>query len=214
MSLLHPDETAPSSNKFFTKFPEGKTKIHIFSEYMLQYHEVWTESKECLAAKTEKELFLKIKKAISDGKIFKEGDEKPQYRVAIVCAIWDTYGIPKIEILKLSQKSLVNSLIDIDNSPEWGGLQKHPIEIKREGSGQYGTKYSANSLPHSPFPQELLEEAGSVSLAQLLIDGGNPFGEDTPATPQDVPPPPQNPQQGTIPPLPPLQGTPSDPYSQ
>ena len=210
MSLLHPDETAPASGKYFTKFPEGKTKIHIFSQYMLQYYEAWAEDKTSFSAKTAKALLPKIEEAIKEGKIFK--DKKPQYKTAMVCAIWDSKGVPEIKILKLSQASLVNSLIDIDNSPEWGGVQTHPLEIKREGSGQYGTKYSTNSLPHAPFPQELLVEANSVSMAQLLVDGGDPFGEDQ-ATHQNI--------QGTFPTPPtsqqaplPSAGTPETPYEQ
>lgn len=86
----------------------------------------------------------------------------------------------KIQIMELTQRTIMKAIIDFSNSEDWGDPKVYDLEISKSGKGT-DTKYAITPLPKSRFASddkrnEALEEAEKVNL-EALFEGGNPFDE-------------------------------------
>ena len=86
----------------------------------------------------------------------------------------------KIQVMEITQRTLMKSIIDFSQSKDWGDPKQYDLEISRTGKGT-DTRYSITPLPKSRFENdeawgEAINEAEKVNL-EALFEGGNPFDE-------------------------------------
>lgn len=98
--------------------------------------------------------------------------------------IWN-FKEERIQVLTITQSSVMNRLTQLNQDPDWGSLLNYDIKVIKEGKGKE-TKYIINPLPQKPVPDAALKALAEkpVDLNELFT-GGDPFG-DSEASPSDV----------------------------
>jgi hypothetical protein len=107
-----------------------------------------------------------------DADISGEAGWNPKHFWAMVVYNFDEKAI---QILEITQKSILESLQNYIHNPDWGDPRDYSITVTREGE-KLGTKYEVVASPHKPTPKEVLEEYKKMNInLEALFDGKNPF---------------------------------------
>lgn len=82
------------------------------------------------------------------------------------------YSEEAVQILELTQKSLIQSLQGLYRSEDWGDPKEYDIVIERKGE-KLETEYAVRPIP----PKKFIKEVGDVSKINLgaLYESGDPF---------------------------------------
>lgn len=107
------------------------------------------------------------------------GPEKVKFSVAVPVFNYDS---EKVEVLALTQKTLINELDSISQMEDYQKLLEWDFVLSRKGA-QKETKYSLRAAPRKKGCDEIINEAWSDSRSAgfditRLVSGGNPFKED------------------------------------
>lgn len=89
--------------------------------------------------------------------------------------VWN-YEEKRIQILELTQKSLMTPIQALVKNPKWGNPKLFDITISRKGTGLNDTEYAVMPNPHSPVDKEILVkfEKANIDLEKLYV-GEDPF---------------------------------------
>jgi hypothetical protein len=86
------------------------------------------------------------------------------------------YSTKQIEVLQITQKTLINSITDLAKNEDWGDPRNYDIVVTKSGDG-LETKYSLMPSPAKPLPKEVEEEFKAMTVdLDALFDNGDPFG--------------------------------------
>ena len=107
------------------------------------------------------------------------GPEKVKFSVAVPVFNYDS---EKVEVLPLTQKTLINELDSISQMEDYAELLDWDFVLGKEGTG-LETKYSLRAAPRKKGCQSIIEEAWSESRSSgfditRMVSGGNPFKKD------------------------------------
>lgn len=107
------------------------------------------------------------------------GPEKVKFSIAVPVYNYDG---DKVEVLPLTQKTLINEFDSISQMEDYEDLLAWDFVLGKEGTG-LETKYSLRPAPRKKGSQPHIEEAWSEARASgfditRLISGGNPFKKD------------------------------------
>jgi hypothetical protein len=110
----------------------------------------------------------------------REGTGFEPAKFAIAVPVYN-YTTGSVQVLQLSQKSLIRELDSISQQEDYQNLLEWDFSMSREGSG-LSTEYKLLPLPRKKGADAAIQEAWSAAqasgfdLKQLLV-GGNPFGK-------------------------------------
>ena len=91
--------------------------------------------------------------------------------------IWN-YELKRIQIMELTQKTLMTPLKALIDNPKWGSPDKYDITITRKGTTMNDTKYAVMPNPHSEIEPEVKEAFDNAAVnLDALYDGGDPFSK-------------------------------------
>lgn len=95
--------------------------------------------------------------------------KKKQYMAVVV---WN-YDEGVCQIWEITQKTIVDAILQLRGDKEWGGLTNHDIKVTRKGEG-LETKYTVMPSPGEITPEikEAYEKSG-LAPEQLLSDTKN-----------------------------------------
>jgi hypothetical protein len=87
------------------------------------------------------------------------------------------YDAKQIQILEVTQKSIMNGIKALVDNVKWGDPKRYDITITRTGE-KLNTEYSVQPNPHEPLADDIkdLYEHTSVNL-EALFDGADPFAQ-------------------------------------
>lgn len=163
MDNFLPDQyKIPESPSNYMRFQEGANTFRVLSSAIVGYEYFTVDNKPVRT----KEPFEAIPDNIKVG-----GKIKPFWAFVV----WN-YQLKMIQILELTQKSIMSSMkANIDN-PKWGSPKMYDITVTRSGEG-LDTDYVTQAEPPISEPEQSILDAYSKKKVNLdaLYLGEDPF---------------------------------------
>lgn len=149
----------------YMKFQDGENNFRVLSSAIIGW-EYWnTEDKPIRS----RENFDEIP---HDIKTDKNGNQKISHFWAFV--VWN-YEANKVQILELTQKSIMQPIQALIKNPKWGNPKGYDITITRSGSG-FDTEYTVMPNPHSDLSPEITSAQLRTKVnLNALYEGADPF---------------------------------------
>ena len=163
-NFLPEDYKIPQSPSGYMRFQPGLNSIRILSSAIVGYEYFTTENKPI----RQREAFEEMPTNIKDG-----GKVKPFWAFVV----WN-YQLKTVQILELTQKSIMTSIKSLVDNPKWGDPKKYDIAITKIGEGM-DTEYSVQGEPPISEPSNEIKSAFASKNINLeaLFDGEDPFAK-------------------------------------
>lgn len=170
------DAKIPTGSGQFAKLVDGKNKFRVLSDVVLGW-EGWKDKKPF----RHEGQICKIKS--EDVDLNQNGQPNINYFWAMV--VWN-YNEKKIQVLEITQKTVMGPLYELEQNPDWGDLKGYDIEINKKKEGDK-TKYYVLGIPPKPLADEIAEayEKTEVKL-DALFKGEYPIKKEE-MTADDIP---------------------------
>jgi len=99
-------------------------------------------------------------------------DEKA--KVFWACRVW-SYANECVQILDITQKTVLNELVSLANDPDWGDLTSFDLTVHRSGEGKE-TRYSVTPKPKAELT-DVIKMADADTPVDLfaLFSGDDPY---------------------------------------
>lgn len=168
----------PRGSGQFAKLVEGKNKFRVMSDVIVGW-EGWKNKKPF----RHEGQVCKIKTEDVD----LNNNGKPNINYFWAMAVWN-YQDKKIQVLELTQKTVMGALYELEQNVDWGDLKGYDIEITKKKEGDK-TKYYVLGIPPKPLTDEITKayEDSDVDLS-ALFKGDYPMAEKSDdINPEDVP---------------------------
>lgn len=157
----------------FMRLKQGANKFRVLSAPVMGY-EYWVEKEGKPSPVRVKEYPVAL-----PGNLKK--DSKIKFFWAFIVWNFDTKAV---EILELTQSSIIAAIQALVNSEEWGSPEGYTITVTRTGE-KLDTEYSITPSIPKPVPSEVTDAFKSkVIRLEALFDGSNPF--EAPGAKSDV----------------------------
>jgi hypothetical protein len=167
MSFLPDKYEVPVSGGRYFKFMPGENNFRIISSAVIGY-EYWDINDK------PKRVHELPKKRPADIRLEKNGTFKIKHFWAFT--VWN-YEKSEVEIMEITQKTIMNAIKSIIDNPKWGDIKQYDITITKEGEG-LNTEYAVMPNPKSELEPKILEEVNKSKVnLEALFTGGNPFEE-------------------------------------
>lgn len=159
-------EVPKTSGNYLNKWEQGETKIRIMSDAVIGYSYFNNENKNIHMKEAPKELPADI------GTDKQGKDNKVKHFWAMV--VWN-YGEKKIQIMEITQSSIMEPLKKLAISQSWGDPKQYDVIITRTGE-KLETKYSVIPEPKTDLSEEAANAyAENPVTLKALFTGANPF---------------------------------------
>lgn len=149
----------PTSNGSFMKLQEGPNRVRFLSDITIGW-EGW-KSNSPFRHKGE---VCKIKAEDVD----LNQNKKPNINYIWIAIVWN-YTEKRLQILELSQKTIMGALFDLEQSEDWGDLKGYDIEIKKKKE-EGKTSYTVLGIPPKPVSIEIRAEYEKTELHKNVED--------------------------------------------
>lgn len=159
-------------------FPSEDYKMPVTSNY-LKLTEGDHTFRALSSAVVGWEYFNKDNKPIRSRTVFEEmpSDLKKDGRINHFWAfiVWN-YDENRIQILELTQKTIMGPMQALIKNPKWGNPKGYDITITRKGTTMQDTDYAVVPNPHTPITDDIQKafEKSKVNL-EALFEGIDPF---------------------------------------
>lgn len=180
MSIFPKGYEVPKSPSKYMKFDFGQNMFRALSDAIVGF-EWWMdvpkdESHPSGRMPVRAKLFEDIPE---DRKYCADSSKRAKAFMAFVVF---NYSDNMLQILQLTQKSIMRDLQMLDEDPKWGDLRKYDVSITKikTGSGQTDVEYSVRPNPMAETDPEILKlyKETYVNL-DALWTGADPFVRDT-----------------------------------
>lgn len=162
-SFLPPNYEAPkTTGDYLNKFPEGKTTFRILSSAITGY-QYWNKEKKPVRSPEPWD------ERPDD---MQEGSQVRHFWAFIIY----NYEAKKVQIMELTQKTIMGPIQDYVENPKWGNPLKYDLVVSRKGKDLNDTEYTVIAEPHSEAPKA---DISQINL-QALFDGADPFTQQAP----------------------------------
>lgn len=160
--FLPKDYEIPASPSNYMRFQKGLNRIRILSSAITGYEYFTTENKPIRSKEPFEELPSDIKK---DGKV-KAFWAFPVYN----------YQTKQIQILELTQKSIMHSIKSLVDNSKWGDPKKYDIAVTKTGEG-LDTEYDTQGEPPiADTDPKIVTQYNAMSInLEALYTGDDPF---------------------------------------
>lgn len=90
--------------------------------------------------------------------------------------VWN-YNLEKIQIMEVTQKTIMSALLALIDNPKWGDIKTFDITITKKGEGM-DTEYNTVPNPHTETPELATKQLSNltVELDNLYL-GTDPFAK-------------------------------------
>jgi len=164
MSFLPEGYKAPSGN--YMKLVDGENTFRILSSAVVGF-EYWNTENKPIRSKTGWRTLPPDIKIEDDGKV-------SNINHFWAFAVWN-YGDKKVQILELTQKTIMAPIKSLVNNPKWGDPKEYDIVVTKEKiSGK--VSYTTMADPKTPLDPEIAKAYSEQNLnLEALFDGTDPF---------------------------------------
>ncbi len=166
----------PKSAGQFMRFSDGKNRFRVLSDAVIGW-EGWKDKKPF----RHEGAVCRIKPEQVD--LNQNGNPNINYFWAMV--VWN-YGEKKIQVLSITQKTVMSVLKEFEDSSDWGDLRGYDVEVNRAKVGDK-TTYTTMGIPPKPVSAEITEAYANTEIdLKKLFSGEYPIETAELAT-EDVP---------------------------
>lgn len=157
----------PRGSSQFAKLQDGANKFRILSDIVVGW-EGWKDNKPF----RHEGSVCNIKPEQVD----LNQNEKPNINYFWAMVVWN-YKEEKIQVLELTQKTIMGPLKDMEDNEDWGDLKKYDIQINKSKVDGKVT-YSVLGIPPKPLSTGIKQkyEESDVDVSKLF-DGKYPMEE-------------------------------------
>lgn len=152
----------PKSKGQFAKFQDGKNRVRILSDIVVGW-EGWKNNKPF---RHEGDV-CKIKPEQVD--LNQNGNPNINYFWAMIVYNY-TQGM--IQVLEITQKTIMGALKTLEDSADWGDLKNYDIEINKSKVGDK-TTYNCVSIPPKALAPEILKLVSETKVDLKAIFKGD-----------------------------------------
>lgn len=157
MSLFRDNFELEKKTGGYMKLQKGENKLRILSQFIGGWEE-WDESRKPIRYRERPET---IRQGLK------------QFAAAIV---WN-YQEGKIQILEITQASIIRQLQALSDDKDWGPVFFYDVKIIRTGEDML-TKYQVNPLPAKPLDPDIKKAFYEKRInLDALYKGDDPFGQ-------------------------------------
>jgi hypothetical protein len=166
----------PSSSSQFAKLQDGVNKFRFLSDVVVGW-EGWKDNKPFRHAGD-------VCKITADQvSIGKNGKPNINYFWAVV--VWNYKAeknaegadIGKLQVLQLTQKTIMKPLYDLETSEDWGDLKGYDVTINKSKVGDKIT-YTVQGVPPRPVNSDIMEQYNNTEInLDKLFTGDYPMEE-------------------------------------
>lgn len=143
-------------SKAYMKFEAGDNAIRILASPLIGYEYYTTEKKPV----RQREAFESVP---ADCQLDEKGKPKlPKHFWAL--KVWN-YKTGRIEVLQITQISILNAIKNLSQNPKWGSPLEYDIVINKTGTTQFDTEYNI-----VPEPKTALTESQEIALSDTYIN--------------------------------------------
>ena len=161
MSFLPENYKVPTSSNYL-KLTEGEHTFRVLSSAIVGWEYFTKENKPVRS----QDPFEELPDDIKDG-----GKVNPFWAFII----WN-YDESKIQIMEITQKTIMFPIKSLVDNPKWGNPQEYDITITRKGTGMLDTEYSVMPNPHSNVDENILTQLERTKIdLTALYRGDDPF---------------------------------------
>ena len=191
MNTFLPDNyEIPQAPSAYMKFSEGLNQIRVLSSAIVGFEYFTTENKPERSKELPTGTPVDIKK---DGKV------KPFWAFVVY-----NYQLKKIQILEITQKTIMFSIQSLVQNPKWGDPKMYDIAITKTGEGME-TEYNVQGEPPiAPMDPAIVEQYTALNInLEALFTNEDPFKTPKSTPPSSTPhnPPPTTPKPQGEPPV-------------
>jgi hypothetical protein len=160
MFLTDDYELPRSANEGYMKLKDGENRIRILSEPIVGWED-WTKLNKPIRFREDQ----KPAKPINESKPIK-------YFWAMI--VWN-YNEQRIQILQLTQKTIMKAILTLKKNADWGAPFFYDITILREGASK-DTEYSVTPASLKPAHPQIIDSFNEQRInLEALFDSGDPF---------------------------------------
>lgn len=155
------DYKVPVTSDWLNKFPQGDTNFRVLTPAIVGYEYFNSDNKPVRS----REMFDETPGMKKDGSV--------KHFWAFV--VWN-YEAERVQILELTQKSIMTSMKALIDNPKWGDPHGYDITVTRTGTTMNDTEYSCMPNPHTAISEEIAAAflKRTVNL-EALYSGADPF---------------------------------------
>lgn len=159
----------PQGQSQFMKFKQGDNTFRVMSDVVTGW-EGWKDKKPFRRAGDV--CNIKVEEVDLD----KGG--KPNRKYFWAMAVWN-YDSKQIQVLEITQTSIMNVLFNLESNGKWGDLKNYDMTITKKGDG-LETEYQSVPNPKEDLTPEIIKayKDSNVDLNKLF-DGEYPISENT-----------------------------------
>ena len=162
----------PSGEGNYTRLEQGENKFRILQSPILGY-ELWVDQKPKRYKMDEQISIDDVESSDID-----ERTGEPRLPKHFWAMVVYNYNSKRIQILELTQKTILRTIKGLAMSKDWGSPLNYDISIVRDGKG-FDTNYEVIPSPPQKLSKEV-EEAWSKLKDKIdinkLFTGDDPFG--------------------------------------
>lgn len=157
----------PKSGGQYMKFKQGSNNFRFLSSPIVGYV-YWIDE----ADGSRKPVRVKTLEEVDRTKINKKNPVKHFWSAVVY-----NYATKQVEILEITQKGILEGILNYVNSPSWGSPKSYDLIVKREGEG-LETKYAVMAEPKVALAAGIRDqfEKSNINL-EALWTNDNPFGD-------------------------------------
>lgn len=164
-------EAPKSSSNSYMKFEEGPNKFRVLTSAIVGWE--WWIDEDGKRKPLRTKDFTKV-----------PNEFKPEAKHFWAFVVYNR-NKERVQILELTQKTIMNSITALVHDEEWGDPKEYDILVTRKGEG-LETEYSVVPIPPKPFDEEI-SGIDSINL-EALYKGEDPFEDYSPESidPNDI----------------------------
>lgn len=152
----------PDATNGYMKFKQGENRFRVLSSAILGY-EAWQDTEN------GKRKPLRWRMGVSIP--VSEGEDAKHFWAFIV---WN-YQERKIQILEITQKTIMNSIKTLTKDSDWGSPKDYDLVVIKEGEGME-TEYQTQPKPKKEVEKDILKIYNGLTInLEALFDGKDPF---------------------------------------
>lgn len=162
MTFLPTDYKIPKSASGYMKFDDGINSFRVLSPAIVGFVYFTKDNKPVRS----KEAFDEIPDDMKDG---------GKIKAFWAFCVWN-YQLKQIQILEVTQKSIMTAIKALVDNPKWGDPKMYDIAVTKSGQN-LDTEYSVQGEPPIGEPSDEIKTAYSVKYVNLeaLYLGLDPF---------------------------------------
>lgn len=154
-----PKDTKIPQASQFAKLKDGRNIFRIMSDMVVGF-EGWKDKKpfrhegqDCL---------------IKDDQVDLNQNGKPNINYFWAMAVWN-YELNQIQVLQITQKTIMSTLYDYEENSNWGDLKGYDIEIHKKKEGEK-TTYNVIAIPPKELSDDIKQayKESKVDLSKLF----------------------------------------------